>query len=324
MKLATERDGSRDGRLLVVSRDLSAVVPATGIAATLQEALDRWDEVCPALERLSEELNAGSAEGARPLGAVTFDAPLPRAWQWIDGSAYPTHGKLMQQAYNLPELPTDPPLMYQGMSHEFLSGTDDAIFPDAAHGIDFEGELGAITGDVPMGASAAEALSAVRLVVQINDWSLRVLGAAEMRTGFGWVTAKPACSLAPVAVTPDEFGDAWADGRFSGTLEVAVNGKSFGDVPTAQMEFGFHELIAHAAKTRNLCAGTIIGSGTASSPDYAQVGSCCIAERRAIETIANGAPGTGFLRSGDRVTMTGKVGSDAPFGTIDQQVVVRS
>jgi fumarylacetoacetate (FAA) hydrolase len=145
-----------------------------------------------------------------------------------------------------------------------------------------------------------------------------------MRTGFGWVTAKPACSLAPVAVTPDELGDAWADGRLSGTLEVAVNGTRFGDVPTGQMEFGFHELIAHAAKTRNLCAGTIIGSGTASSPDYAQVGSCCIAERRAIETIADGAPGTGFLRSGDRVTMTGKVGSEAPFGTIDQQVVVRS
>lgn len=324
MKLATERHGSRDGRLLVVSRDLSTVVPATGIAATLQEALDRWDEVRPALERLSDELNAGRAQGTRPFDAVTFDAPLPRAWQWIDGSAYPTHGKLMQQAYNLPELPTDPPLMYQGMSHEFLSATDDAIFPDAAHGIDFEGELGAITGDVPMASSSTEALSAVRLLVQINDWSLRVLGAAEMRTGFGWVTAKPACSLAQVAVTPDEFGDAWADGRLSGTLEVAVNGERFGDVPTGPMEFGFHELIAHAAKTRNLCAGTIIGSGTASSPDYAQVGSCCLAERRAIETIADGAPGTGFLRSGDRVTMTGKVGSEAPFGTIDQQVVVRS
>jgi len=211
-----------------------------------------------------------------------------------------------------------------GRVMHLLSATDDAVFPAAAHGIDFEGELGAITGDVPMGASAAEALSAVRLLVQINDWSLRVLGAAEMRTGFGWVTAKPACSLAPVAVTPDELGDAWGDGRLSGTLEVAINGKSFGDVPTAQMEFGFHELIAHAAKTRNLCAGTIIGSGTASSPDYAQVGSCCIAERRAIETIANGAADTGFLRSGDRVAMTGRVGSDAPFGTIDQQVVVRS
>lgn len=324
MKLATERDRSRDGRLLVVSRDLSAVVAATDIAATLQDALDRWDEVRPALERLYEQLNAGRADGARPFDTVTFDAPLPRAWQWIDGSAYPTHGKLMQQAYNLPDLPTDPPLMYQGMSHEFLSATDDAVFPDAAHGIDFEGELGAVTGEVPTGASPAEALNAIRLLIQINDWSLRVLGAAEMRTGFGWVTAKPACSVAPVAVTPDELGSAWDNGRLQGSLLVTLNGERFGDVPTRPMEFGFHELIAHAAKTRNLCAGTIIGSGTASSPGYEQVGSCCIAERRAIETIAKGSPSTNFLRSGDQVTMTGKVGSDAPFGTIDQQVVVRS
>lgn len=324
MKLATERDGSRDGRLLVVSRDQSTVVAAAGIAGTLQEALDRWDAVREALERLYDDLNAGRASNSKPFDASSLAAPLPRAWQWLDGSAYPTHGKLMQRAYNLPELPTDPPLMYQGMSHEFQSATDDAIFPDEAHGIDFEGELGAITGDVPMGASPAKALQSIRLLVQINDWSLRVLGAAEMRTGFGWVTAKPACSMAPVAVTPEELGTAWSDGRLDARLLVALNGERFGDVPTVQMEFGFHDLIAHAAKTRSLCAGTIIGSGTASSPDYADVGSCCLAERRAIETIENGTAVSRFMRSGDRVSMTAKVGAEAPFGPIDQLVVVRS
>jgi fumarylacetoacetate (FAA) hydrolase len=229
----------------------------------------------------------------------------------------------MQQAYGLPELPTNPPLMYQGMSHAFLSPTEDVVLPDRSHGIDFEGELGAITGHVRMAATVDEALAAVRLLVQVNDWSLRVLGAAEMRTGFGWVTAKPACSMAPVAVTPDELGDAWADGRLHGQLEVRLNGERFGDVPTSGMEFGFHELIAHAAMTRELCPGTIVGSGTVSSPDYAEVGSCCIAERRAIETIETGATQSNFLGSGDRVQMTARLGDEAPFGTIDQQVIVK-
>lgn len=325
MKLATERSSGPDGRLLVISRDLGRAAAADAIAPTLQAALDRWDEVRPGLEQLSDDLNAGRVHG-RPFAPEAAAAPLPRAWQWLDGSAYPTHGQLMQQAYGLPPIPSRPPLIYQGMSHLFLSGSEDVVLPDAAHGIDFEGELGAITGPVPMGASPEEALAAVRLLVQINDWSLRVLGAAEMKTGFGWVTAKPACSMAPVAVTPDEFGPAWANGRLHGRLEVTLNDALFGNVPAEPMEFGFGELIAHAATTRKLCAGTILGSGTLSSPDYREVGSCCIAERRAIETIAHGAARTHFLRDGDRVRMTATAdGIDVPpFGSIDQRVSIPS
>lgn len=325
MKLATERSGEPDGRLLVVSRDLTQVVAADQIAPNLLDAIERWDDVRPALEELSRRLNSGEAEDTRPFDPARLAAPLPRTWQWLDGSAYLTHGRLMQQAYNLPPIPTDPPLMYQGMSHRFLAATEDVVLPEEAHGIDFEGELGAIIGPVRMGASAGEALDAIRLLVQINDWSLRVLGAAEMKTGFGWVTAKPACSMAPVAVTPDEFGSAWSDGQLDGKLEVRLNGNVFGDVDAGPMEFGFGELIAHAAKTRELCAGTLIGSGTLSSPDYRQQGSCCIAERRAIETIEHGAPRTAFLSNGDRVKMTARAaGVDAlPFGSIDQRVSVR-
>lgn len=214
-----------------------------------------------------------------------MEAPLPRAWQWLDGSAYPSHGELVQRAYALPPIATDPPLMYQGLSHEFIAPTAEVPLPDEAHGIDFEGELGVITGPVPMGASATEALSAVRLLVQINDWSLRALAVDEMKTGFGWVSAKPACAMAPIAVTPDQLGSFWSAGRVDGCLEVTLNGERFGSVPTKGMQYGFHELIARAAYTRNLCAGTIIGSGTVSSPSYEKVGSCCIAERRAIEMI---------------------------------------
>ena len=324
MKLATERSDGPDGRLLVVSRDLTQVASADRIAPNLLAALERWHEVRPALEHLSDELNSGRARDARPYDPDRLAAPLPRTWQWLDGSAYPSHGRLMQVAYNLPPIPSDPPLMYQGMSHRFLSATEEVILPDAAHGIDFEGELGVVTGDVSMGASSSDALAAIRLLVQINDWSLRVLGAAEMKTGFGWVNAKPACSMAPVAVTPDELGPAWENGHLQGRLEVKLNGELFGNVPSEPMEFGFHELIAHAAKTRDLCAGTIVGSGTLSLPDYAQQGSCCIAERRAIEMIELGSPRTSFLSSGDRVEMTAWAdGLDVPpFGTIDQRVSV--
>ena len=322
MKLATEQTANPDGRLLIVSRDLRHVVPADHIVPSLLAAIEHWDEVEQRLEELSTRLNTGELSEARPFAAAELAAPLPRTWQWLDGSAYQTHGNLMQQAYGLPPIPNDPPLMYQGMSHQFLSAGEDAPFPDPAHGIDFEGELGIVSGHVPMGASAAETLGAIRLLVQINDWSLRALGAAEMQTGFGWVTAKPACSMAPVAVTPDEFGASWDNGRLDGDLEVSLNGQPFGRVEAGPMDFGFHELIAHAAKTRNLAAGTIIGSGTLSSPQYARQGSCCIAERRAIEMIEHGAPRTSFLVDGDRVEMTAHVrGIDvSPFGTIRQSV----
>lgn len=318
MKLATERTGGVDGRLLVVSRDLTRAAVAR--VPTLQTALDDWVAAEPQLEALYQRLNEDEEAGLafRP-GAMA--APLPRAWQWLDGSAYSNHGALMQRAFNLPPIETDRPLMYQGMSHRFLSGTDDVPFPSEADGIDFEGELGIITDTVPMGVSAEEALGHIRLAILINDWSLRTIAPIEMKTGFGWIQAKPACSVAPVAVTLDELGSDWADGRMALTLSVQLNGARFGAVGATGMDYGFHELVAHAARTRDLCPGTIIGSGTVSSPDYQAVGSCCIAERRAIEAIESGAPQTGFMRFGDRVRMDALASGRSVFGTIDQQVV---
>lgn len=322
MKLATLRTDDRDGRLVLVSRNLTDMVPATGIAGTLQQALDDWDALSPALEQLYSALNEGEADGAIPFAAEAMAAPLPRAWQWLDASAFPAHGELMQRAFDLPPIPTDPPLMYQGMSHLFLGARDEIPLPSEADGIDFEGEFGVVTGEVPMGVSPGDAADQIRLLVQINDWSLRAEAPREMKTGFGWIQAKPACSLAPVAVTPDELGGAWGDGRLDARLRVELNGERFGEVPTGEMQFGFGELIAHAARTRRLCAGTIIGSGTVSSSDYRTTGSCCVAERRAIETIEEGAPRTAFLRFGDRVRMEALIGGGiGPFGVIDQRVV---
>ncbi len=322
MKLASRRNG-RDGALIVVSSDLARAISAAPAAATLQQALDEWDRAAPALERLYADLNAGRVPG-EPLDMAALDAPLPRAWQWLDGSAFPQHAALMQRAYNHPPIETDLPLMYQGMSHRFLAGAEDVPFADEAHGIDFEGEFAVITGEVPMGTSAADAAGCVRLAVQVNDWSLRALAGAEMKTGFGWINAKPACSMAPIALTLDELGDAWRDARVQVVLEVRRNGERFGRVPAAEMEFGFDELIAHAARTRDLCAGTVIGSGTVSHSSYADTGSCCISERHAIELIARGERHTPFLRFGEQVAMEAWGPGDVPlFGTIDQQVVRR-
>lgn len=225
----------------------------------------------------------------------------------------------MQKAFALPPVAADRPLMYQGMSHQFLGPTDDVPLPSEADGIDFEGEYGIITGDVPMGCSAGDALAYVRLVLLINDWSPRTIAPVEMKTGFGWVQAKPACSLAPLAVTPDELGDAWRDGRVWLPLTVEVNGRWFGSPEGGEMEYGFHHLIAHAARTRSLPAGTIIGSGTVSNAAYAEKGSACISERRAIEVIDHGRARTDFLRFGTRVVM--RAGRDRSiFGEIDQRV----
>ena len=323
MKLATERTDSPDGRLLVVSTDLSRTVAATGIASSLQEALDRWDEVSPSLASLYAALDSGSAAGIRPLVWQRLTAPLPRAWQWLDGSAFPSHADLMQRAYDLPPIETAAPLMYQGMSHQFLGGHEDVPFPSEDEGIDFECELGVITARVPLGTPARVADRYVRLLVQINDWSLRTLAPAEMKTGFGWIQAKPACSLAPIALTPDEIGPRWHDTRIAATVEVWRGADAFGAVPTDEMAFGFDDLIAHAARTRELCAGTVIGSGTVSSREFRRTGSCCIAERRAIEKLDHGASRTAFLRFGERIRCQarGEGIDQALFGVMDQRVV---
>ena len=318
MKLATlphsSPGSSPDGRLALVSADLTRAVHAEA-ASTLQDALERWDEVAPALRQQS-------LETGWPFDPAAALAPLPRAWQWLDGSAFPAHGTLMQKAFDLPPIESAAPLMYQGLSHRFLSGTEAVRLPSEADGIDFEGEFGVITGFVPMGTPAVEALSLIRLVVLINDWSLRRIAPIEMKTGFGWIQAKPASSLAPVAVTPDELGTAWSDGRVHAVLAVDRGGVRFGRAHGGAMQFGFHELIAHAAATRDLCAGTVIGSGTVSNENYRDVGSSCISERRAIELIDLGTAQTSFMHFGEAVRMEVRdAAGHSVFGGIDQVVV---
>ncbi|WP_075791718.1 fumarylacetoacetate hydrolase family protein [Massilia putida] len=323
MKLATYRDGSPDGRLLVVSRDLRRAADAGTIAPNLLMALERWDSAATALQRLSDMLNEGAAPASFVFEPARCMAPLPRTFQWCDASAFLNHGRLMERAFNTPPIPDfdTVPVMYQGASDDFLGPCDDVPLPDEALGIDFEGEFGVVVDRAAMGATPAQALSAVRLVVQLNDWSLRALGPREMKSGFGFLQAKPSTSFAPVAVTPDELGDAWRDGRVHLDLEVEWNGQPFGRPNGREMNFGFGELVAHAARTRRLGAGTIVGSGTVSNADRA-AGSACIAERRVIEIIDHGEPRTGFMRFGDRVRMCARgADGDSPFGVIDQRVV---
>lgn len=322
MKFATYRDGTPDGRLLVVARDLRRAVDASAIARNLLAALEDWDAVAPALQALSDALHAGRAAGAFGFDPAACMAPLPRTFQWCDASAFLHHGRLMERAFDTPPIPDfdTVPVMYQGASDDFLGPHDDVPLPDEALGIDFEGEFGVVVGRVPMGATPAQALAAVRLVVQLNDWSLRALGPREMKSGFGFLQAKPSTSFAPVAVTPDELGDAWRDGRVHLDLEVEWNGVPFGRPNGREMNFGFGELVAHAARTRRLGAGTIVGSGTVSNADRG-AGSACIAERRVIEILDHGAARTGFMRFGDRVRMRARTGAgDTPFGAIEQAV----
>ena len=322
MKLATIADGTADGRLVIVSRDLAHAAPADGIARTLQEALEQWESVERALLALSDRVNAVKAPDLFDFAAADVRAPLPRAWQWLDGSAYDSHGALMQKVFKLDPVPKDRPLMYQGVSDTFYSATQDIPFLTEEDGIDFEGEFGVIVDRVPLGASPEDAAGHIRLLVQINDWSLRKLAPIEMKTGFGWVQAKPPCSAAPVAVTPDELGTSWRDGRVDLPLFVDLNGVRFGAAQGYQMSWSFPQLVAHAARTRSLVAGTIIGSGTVSNPDYRVVGSSCIAERRGIELEDTGEPSTPFMHFGDRVRMEARTRKNTPlFGAIDQRVV---
>ncbi|MCI1006136.1 fumarylacetoacetate hydrolase family protein [Herbaspirillum sp. C7C8] len=324
MKFATLRDGSPDGALVLVARDAATALPVSQIARTLIDALARWDEVKPALTERYEALNEGRAEGVISFDAQLCMAPLPRAPQWLDASAFLNHGRLMEEAFKTPPIPyfDTVPVMYQGASDDFLGPQQDVPLRSEAEGIDFEGEFGVVVGPVAMGATPDEALQAVRLVVQLNDWSLRALGPHEMKTGFGFLQAKPSTAFAPIAVTPDELGMAWRDGRVHMHLHVQWNGARFGEPHGGEMNFSFGQLIAHAAHSRRLTAGCIIGSGTVSNVARA-AGSACIAERRVIEKIDHGEIRTGFMHFGDEVRMQAHYedGSAGPFGIVQQRVV---
>jgi fumarylacetoacetate (FAA) hydrolase len=333
MKLATYRDGSRDGQLVVVSRDLQSAHYATGIAQRLQQVLDDWNFLAPQLQDLYATLNQGKARHAFPFDPRQCLAPLPRAYQWADGSAYLNHVELVRAARNA-EVPAsyyEDPLMYQGASDDFLGPTEDARFGSEEWGIDFEAELAVVTGDVPMGAGPEQALDGVRLLLVANDWSLRNLIPPELGKGFGFVQSKPATAFAPVALTPDELGPAWEGGRAHLVLQSSWNGRKVGMCEAgAEMTFHFGQLIAHLCKTRQVRAGSIVGSGTVSNKGVPGAGGrtewpkgySCIAEKRAIETIQDGKPGTGFMRFGDtiRIEAKGKDGQSL-FGAIEQKVV---
>ena len=324
MKLASLKSG-RDGRLVVVSRDLARCLPVPEIGATLQQALDRWEAVVPQLQAVSDRLNGGQQGDAFPAGSGGVSAPLPRAHQWADGSAYVNHVELVRKARGA-EMPasfwTDP-LVYQGGSDDFLGPTDEARFPSEDLGIDLEAEVAVITGDVPIGTSAEQvrARHDIRLLMLVNDWTLRNLTASELAKGFGFYQSKPATGFSPVAVTPDELGAAWDGGKVLLPLASHVNSQPLG-APEAgvDMTFDFPALIAHCARTRALGAGTIIGSGTVSNLDRSK-GSSCLAEKRMLEQLSHGKPTTPFLKFGDRVRIEMRDAEGATiFGAIDQRV----
>jgi fumarylacetoacetate (FAA) hydrolase len=323
MKLASRRAGGRDGQLVVVDRALSRFAPVPDIAPTLQSALDHWEEVEPLLRGISSALDTGKVPDARPFDAKDCLAPLPRAYHWADGSAYVNHVELVRKARGAempPSFWTDP-LMYQGGSDDLLGAYEDARFVSTDHGIDLEAEVAVITSDVPIGVAAEAAGAHIRLLMLVNDWSLRNLIPNELAKGFGFYQSKPATAFSPVAVTPDELGSAWKDGKVHLPLVSAINGQVLGS-PNAgvDMTFSFPQLIAHAARTRRLSAGAIIGSGTVSNLDRSR-GSSCLAEVRTLEQLEHGAPKTAFLNFGDRVRieMLDAAGASV-FGAIDQQV----
>ncbi|MDP6952339.1 MAG: fumarylacetoacetate hydrolase family protein [Alphaproteobacteria bacterium] len=322
MKLASLKDGGRDGTLIVVSRDLSRAVVANGVAPTLQAALEDWQTCAPKLQALSDDLNAGN--GGFALDPAALASPLPRAYQWADGSAYLNHVELVRKARGA-EMPPSflhDPLMYQGGSDAFIGPCDAILAADEAFGIDMEGEVAVITDDVPMGVTAEAARGHIKLVMLVNDVSLRGLIPNELAKGFGFFHGKPATAFSPVAVTPDELGSAWHDAKLHGPLLVTLNGERVGRADAGtDMQFDFGELIAHAARTRVLGAGAIVGSGTVSNSDRSR-GWSCIAEVRMIETIEQGKPVTPFMRFGDRVRIEMEDESGASiFGAIDQEVV---
>lgn len=323
MKLGSLRSReSRDGVLCVVSRDLKRAIRATGVAPSLREAIENWSTAEPRLREIAQRLEAGSVAGEFAVNQKDFHSPLPRAFQWADGSAFLHHVKLVRMARKA-EMPPSfyhDPLMYQGGSDDFLAPTDPIPQVDFAHGTDFEGEVAVVTTDVPIGISPEAALKHIALVMVVNDVSLRGLIPEELAKGFGFFQSKPQSAFAPFAVTPDELGSAWREGRVHLPLSVTFNGGFFGNADAGAMHFHFGQLIAHVARTRTLAAGSIIGSGTVSNEDPSR-GSSCLAERRMIEQIATGEAKTPFMKVGDRVRMEmlNEQGQSL-FGAIDQVV----
>jgi fumarylacetoacetate (FAA) hydrolase len=323
MKLASLKHG-RDGRLIVVNDDLTQMWPSDDIAPTLQAAFDDWANLAPRLEDRAASLNAGASADASPFDPALCAAPIPRAYHWADGSVYLNHMELVRQARGatMPESFLTDPLMYQGGSDSLIGAMDDILAEDEEWGIDLEAEVAVITDDVPMGVSAEAAPSHIKLVLLVNDVSLRNLIPGELGKSFGFYQSKPSTAFSPVAVTPDALGAAWDGRKMTGPVLTHVNGTRLGDPDAGDdMYFDFAQLIAHAAKTRPLCAGTIVGSGTMSNRDRSR-GSCCLAEVRTIETIEKGAPETPFLQFGDtvRIEMLDD-GGNSIFGAIDQKVV---
>ncbi|MBS7350949.1 MAG: fumarylacetoacetate hydrolase family protein [Comamonas sp.] len=331
MKLATLKQGGRDGTLVVVSRDLSRCRAVPAIARTMLAAMDEWDSVEPQLRQVYEALNSGAMEG-EAFDQTACHSPLPRTWQWADGSAYINHVELVRKARNaeMPESFYTDPLMYQGGSDSFI-GPRDKVIAKEEWGIDFEAEITVVTGDLPMGATPEQAAKAIRLVMLVNDVSLRNLIPAERSKGFGFFQSKPASAFSPVAVTPDELGDVWKDAKVHLPLMVHLNDQLFGK-PNAgvDMTFNFGQMVAHVTKTREMCAGSIIGAGTVSNKQgnlwgssitNGGVGYCCLAEVRTYETIEQGKPATPFMRHGDtvRIEMFDAQGQNI-FGTIENQV----
>ena len=323
MKLASLKHG-RDGRLVVVNRALTRCVPASDIADTLQQALDHWDESAPRLVALAAQLETGNAPDAMRFDIRQCAAPLPRAYHWVDGSAYVNHVELVRKARGA-EMPASfwtEPLVYQGGSDDLLGPNDEARFVCESHCIDLEAEVAVVTGDVPLGTTVDAAGGTIRLIMLVNDWSLRNLIPGELAKGFGFYQSKPATAFSPVAITPDELGGSWRDGRVHRPLVSHINGQPFGHPDTGvDMTFNFPQLIAHVAATRRLGAGAIVGSGTVSNYDRS-LGSSCLAEKRTLEQIEFGAPRTPFLKFGDRVRIEMfDAGGASLFGAIDQRVV---
>jgi fumarylacetoacetate (FAA) hydrolase len=322
MKLATLRDGSRDGRLLVVRRDGQVGVPSPDAWPTLQRALDDWTASEPALRALADQLDQGQVDGTA-IDPVRLGAPLPRAFEWVDGSAYLNHVILVRKARGAQPPPTleSDPLIYQGGSGDMLGARDPIELHDPAWGLDYESEVCVVLGDAPIGTTAADAHRYVRLVMLANDCTLRNLIPDELAKGFGFFNSKPATAFSPFAVTPDELGDAWRGGRLFGRVRSTYNGNVIGDCESgSEMHFSFFDLVQHVCKTRRFTAGTILGSGTVSNADRAR-GVSCLAERRMIEIIESGKPSTPFMSVGDRIEIEAFVGDTSPFGKIEQVVV---